>query len=59
MMAELKHYANRNRFTSIVLQSLEQSIGFYEKQRFKVCDFRQMFKNSFQYIAPIDGNVEM
>jgi hypothetical protein len=59
MIAEIKHYAGRQRYSSIIVSSILKSVEFYENMRFRKCDFSKLLGDTFKYIVKDPQNVQM
>jgi hypothetical protein len=59
MLAEVRHYANRNRFTNIIASAVPTAVGYYKKSKFVPCDFSKLFGDTYKYIAHHPDNIQM
>jgi hypothetical protein len=59
MMAEVKHYANRYRYSAVIVSSVLKSVKFYEAMKFRKCDFQKLLGDTYKYIVRDPLNVQM
>jgi hypothetical protein len=59
LIAEIKHYGNRLRYTSILVDSLTHVVPFYFLQKFRKCDFQKYLGNTYCYFIKYTDTVSM
>jgi hypothetical protein len=59
LMAEIKHYANRFRYSNIIVSSVDTAVGFYKAMKFVKCDFKKLLGDTYKFIVRDPLNTQM
>jgi hypothetical protein len=59
LMAEIKHYANRFRYSSIIVSSVETAVEFYKAMKFVKCNFMNLLGDTYKFIVKDPLNTQM